>query len=312
MPLVAPVLGVSGIDWTQHWIDACDELGIDWDAQPFGALCRAASADGSLCRRSCTTEEIGAFLNRFLKTNAESAVTSHSLKHTTLAWCAAYGLDEPSRTLLGHHELQGAKAMTVYSRDLLTRPLQLFCSMLTNIRLDHFRPDESRTSRMVDLLKLGSTEQLAAKCGHQKVFLGKTDVPAPDDDASCVPTTPLQDDAAASVRADPADEESSDLASSSSSSDDSSSGEQDQSTSLHISGPVWRNLRSHVVHRCASTKRQTACGRLVDDAHFELMTEGCSTLNARCSRCFKGEIIADVDGLVNALDRGRSKRQRAK
>ena len=110
--------------------------------------------DGSLCRRSCTTEEIGNFANKFLKTGGESAISSHSFKHTTLAWCSAYGLDEPSRTLLGHHELQGAKAMAVYSRDMLTRPLQLYCSMLANIRQDHFRPDESRTSRMVDLMKI--------------------------------------------------------------------------------------------------------------------------------------------------------------
>ena len=91
------------------------------------------------------------FLNRTLSTNSENAVTPHSLKHTTPSWCAAYGLDEPSRTLLGHHELQGAKAMTVYSRDLLTRPLQLYCSMLESVHCDHFKPDESRTSRMVDL-----------------------------------------------------------------------------------------------------------------------------------------------------------------
>jgi hypothetical protein len=37
---------------------------------------------------------------------------------------------------------------------MLTRPLQLYCSMLANIRQDHFSPDESRTSRMVDLMKI--------------------------------------------------------------------------------------------------------------------------------------------------------------
>ena len=137
MPLVAPVLGVTAVDWKKHWVQACESLGVSFDKEPCGTLCRAASHGGVLCKRSCTTEEVGIFLNKILKTNTENAVTSHSLKHTTLSWCAVYGLDEPSRTLLGHHELQGAKAMTVYSRDLLTRPLQLFCSMLANIRLDH-------------------------------------------------------------------------------------------------------------------------------------------------------------------------------
>ena len=126
MPLVAPLLGVMDVDWSKHWLAAMQELNIDVDHEPFGAICRAPAHDGSLCRRSCTTEEIGNFANKFLKTGGESAISSHSFKHTTLAWCSAYGLDEPSRTLLGHHELQGAKAMAVYSRDMLTRPLQLF------------------------------------------------------------------------------------------------------------------------------------------------------------------------------------------
>ena len=310
MPLVAPVLGISGVDWTRYWLEACDSLGVSWGTEPFGALCRAAASDGTLCIRSCTTEEIGVFLNRILQTNVESAVTSHSLKHTTLSWCAAYGLDEPSRTLLGHHELQGAKAMAVYSRDLLTRPLQLYCSMLTNIRLDHFRPDESRTSRMVDLLKLGDGQHVA-KSGHEQVLHGKKADESIRDDDSCVPTTPADVEPVPRARDDQLEEDSSDIASTDSSSSDSSSDDQHQDSARHIPGPVWRNLRSHVVHRCANLARQTSCGRLVDDAHFELLAEGCSTLNARCSRCFKGEIITDVSGLVNALDQGRAKRQRA-
>ena len=66
------------------------------------------------------------------------------------------------------------------------------------------------------------------------------------------------------------------------------------------------------MHRCSALRRQTACGRLVDEAHFELLENGCSTINARCSRCFKGEVISNVDGLVSALDSGRAKRARAK
>ena len=312
MPLVAPVLGVSGVDWTAFWLWACGQLGVDWEVEPFGALCRAASHDGSLCKRSCTTEEVSTFLNKVLQTNAETYVTSHSLKHTTLSWAAAYGLDEPSRTLLGHHELQGSKAMSVYSRDMLTKPLQLFCSMLTNIRLDHFRPDESRTSRMVDLLKIGSGQHATARSGHADVLTCKADGQPPADDVSCVPTTPLGDDSQGGPQGAEDGEESSEIASTGSSSDDSSSDRDEQNAEYYIPGPVWRNIRSHVVHKCATVSRQTLCGRLVDTAHFELLDGGCSTLNARCSRCFKGELITNVEGLVNALDHQKLKRQRAK
>ena len=310
MPLVAPVLGVTTVDWTKHWVQACESLGVSFEKEPFGALCRAASHGGVLCKRSCTTEEVGIFLNKILKTNKENAVTSHSLKHTTLSWCAAYGLDEPSRTLLGHHELQGAKAMTVYSRDLLTRPLQLFCSMLANIRLDHFRPDESRTSRMVDLLRLSAAEKEAGVHVPQKFLDPRSTGVAVQGDEEYEPTSPLGAPPSSKHEDVVDDEASSEIPSTDSSSYDSSSEPDEPRTGMHIEGPVWRNIRSHVVHKCSSFQRQTLCGRLVNDAHFELMQNGCSTLNARCSRCFKGEVISDVSGLVKALDQGKSKRLR--
>ena len=312
MPLVAPVLGVTRVDWTKHWMRACDALGINFEDRPFGALCRAASHGGTLCKRPCTTDEVTTFLNRILKTNSENAVTSHSLKHTTLSWCAAYGLDEPSRTLLGHHELQGARAMTVYSRDLLTRPLQLYCSMLENIRRDHFRPDESRTSRMVDLLKISDLDVVPGQL--QREFVD------PQQTASAVQSEGVEEqlsqsggDTGAHMGEPAEDEASSELASTESSSEDSSSDDGSESADQegrHIAGPVLRNLKSHVVHRCDPLRRQTACGRQADEAHFELLVAGCSTLSARCSRCFKGEVISDLSGLVKALDAGKAKRSR--
>ena len=67
MPLVAPVLGVTATDWTKHWLQAMEALGVSLEAEPFGALCKAPCHDGTLCCRSCTTEEVGAFLNKILK-----------------------------------------------------------------------------------------------------------------------------------------------------------------------------------------------------------------------------------------------------
>lgn len=59
-----------------------------------------------LSSRSMTSEEIANFVNVVLDLNGEDAIRSHSFKSTTLSWAAKYGMDEPSRTLLGHHELQ--------------------------------------------------------------------------------------------------------------------------------------------------------------------------------------------------------------
>ena len=311
MPLVAPLLGVTDTDWSRHWVEAMLELKVDINFEPFGAICRAPAHDGTLCARSCTSEEVSAFINKFLKTGEGNSISSHSFKHTTLAWCSAYGLDEPSRTLLGHHELQGAKSMAVYSRDMLTRPLQLYCSMLANIRKDHFRPDESRTSRMLDLLKISENKvapQEKQLTGTAQIEMQQAGGAADDD--GYAPSTPMDTERKSSNAGDPVDDESSGIASSSSSSDDSSSECVENATSVDIPGPVWRNKRSHVVHKCSEIERQTACGRLVVAANFEMMEKGCSSLNARCSRCFKGEVITNVRGLVEALDQQKAKRQR--
>lgn len=106
MPLVAPINGITKVDWTHHWLNAMSKVGFNFQAQPVGALCRPPLQDGTLADRSLTSDEASRFLRRVLGIEDQD-VKSHSLKHTTLAWCAKYGIDESSRTLLGHHELPG-------------------------------------------------------------------------------------------------------------------------------------------------------------------------------------------------------------
>ena len=67
------------------------------------------------------------------------------------------------------------------------------------------------------------------------------------------------------------------------------------------------------MHKCSEIEQQTACGRLIVQANFELLEQGSSSLNARCSRCFKGEVITNVGGgLIEAFGQQRAKRPRAK
>eukprot|EP00435_Cladocopium_sp_Y103_P025039 s3838_g6.t1 len=317
MPVVCPLLGITHTDWTPQWFATFDALQVDMMACPFGPVCRAPGTDGMLCQRACTSEEISAFVNRVLGISESEKVSSHSLKHTTLSWAASYGIDEPARTLLGHHELQGAKTMAVYSRDMLTRPLQLFCSMLANIRADHFRPDESRTSRLIDLMKLQKGESGTLAAGGVKRTLAGVDKAQPETDNDAVPTSPLDDtqpDLQTAPSADGEGEESDSdaVASTSSSSSDDDDSDNDNSLGVqgHIDGPVLRNRRSKVVHKCGPREGLTFCHRMTSAATFEYLEEGCSTLNARCSRCFRGEVITSRSALAEALDLAKAKRLR--
>ena len=309
LPVVSPILGITTTDWTEAWFAVWDDLKVCRDASPFGALCRAPTADGALCRRSVSSDEISAFLNRFLRTTSDNSVSSHSLKYTTLSWCSSYGVEEPLRTLLGHHELAGSKSMAVYSRDMLTRPLQAYCAMLANIRADHFRPDESRTSRLLDLIKIqdGSVQKPCA-VSETSVPADRTQLEVPMDDYM-EPATPLPSPSVNEPAAGGDETDDSELASTSSdSSQDSPHFGGQSASSDFISGPVWRNCKSHVVHKCGTRRNMTICGRLVSTPNFEMLENGCSTVNARCNRCFKGEVVASMEGLVEALDAAKSKR----
>ena len=164
---------------------------------------------------------------------------------------------------------------------------------------------------MVDLMKIA--DNAAAPVEKQAGALPlqpATGEVCDDGDASCVPTTPLDQGAQGADAAEVADDESSEILSTSSSSSSSSDDDDMPAAQNDIPGPVWRNRRSHVVHRCSQSARSTACGRLVTPSNFELLEEGCSSLNARCGKCFKGEVITSVDGLVSALDQQRAKRPR--
>ena len=171
--------------------------------------------------------------------------------------------------------------------------------MLRNIRLDHFRPDESRTSRLIDALKLqagvtGGAEQEVTQQATESVEVPTTTEEAQGSDAGD----------------ESANDDSSSSSSSSTSDDEGADDQHDFERHDWITGPVWRNKRSKVVHKTARSPTLTFCGRTVDVARFELLDDGCSTLFARCSICFRGEVISTMDGLAEAFDATRSKRAR--
>ena len=57
MPLVCPLLGVTGCNWVEAWMHSWKDLCFDIDKQPFG------SSSGGLCNRACTSDEISVFIN---------------------------------------------------------------------------------------------------------------------------------------------------------------------------------------------------------------------------------------------------------
>ena len=147
MPLVAPIVGTTNKPWGLQFFEILKQCNIDIDANAFGALCRAPLRDGSLGRRPLDSSEISAFVCSVLDVSAERRIRSRAVKATTIAWSARYSLSEDARVLLGRQEHQ-PKPLAVYSRDMLTRPIKQYESMLLTIRNDAYDPDATRSGLM--------------------------------------------------------------------------------------------------------------------------------------------------------------------
>ena len=315
MPLVAPIRGVTERLWAVEWFDILKQVQFNLTAKPIGAVCRPPT-NGMLGTRHLSSEEIGDFLNHVLGLTGERVVTSHCMKTTTLTWCAKYGLEEPARTLLGHHELQ-SQSLACYSRDMLSRPLALYESMLLNIRSGSFLPDETRSGRFaqrkgdvasacseepmrvrvkVENFPEGLSTQSRSEADH---VLGVVDLT--ESSWSLVGSPVSEQDAR---QESPARASSDD---SSSSSTSSSAQEEPLQQKYALDGevkdcnePVYQHKQSRVLHRPNKVAGSLACGRRLGD-NYRFLEQGASFKWARCSVCFKGEVITKTDQLAEAM-----------
>ena len=315
MPLVAPIRGVTERLWAVEWFDILKQVQFNLTAKPIGAVCRPPT-NGMLGTRHLSSEEVGDFLNHVLGLTGERVVTSHCMKTTTLTWCAKYGLEEPARTLLGHHELQ-SQSLACYSRDMLSRPLALYESMLLNIRSGSFLPDETRSGRFaqrkgdvasacseepmrvrvkVENFPEGLSTQSRSEADH---VLGVVDLT--ESSWSLVGSPVSEQDAR---QESPARASSDD---SSSSSTSSSAQEEPLQQKYALDGevkdcnePVYQHKQSRVLHRPNKVAGSLACGRRLGD-NYRFLEQGASFKWARCSVCFKGEVITKTDQLAEAM-----------
>ena len=153
LPMVAPVKGVHGADWATPWIQHRTEMGLSFP--PEGLIMPAPGEDGMATQRPLESGECGKWLRRLL--NVEDAtgphsgrrVSSHSLKCTVLSYAAKRGLPVPDRLMLGYHSSQMHMAM-VYSRDGAAASLLLLERLIDEIARGKFRPDSTRSGRLID------------------------------------------------------------------------------------------------------------------------------------------------------------------
>ena len=167
LPMVAPVIGVNGRDWATPWLQLRQKMGLQ--LPPSGLIMPAPDRHGGTSQRPLESGECGRWLRRLLEVDVEPGldpdrrVSSHSLKCTFLSFAAKRGLSVPDRLMLGYHASQMHMAL-VYSRDGAAASLLLLEKMIDEIVKGSFRPDSTRSGRIIEVLDEPSgTQSLAVK-----------------------------------------------------------------------------------------------------------------------------------------------------
>ena len=313
LPILVPARGIPGDVWVGRAIDILQAAGISLENPIDGPLLPAPSGErGGFMQRGLRSQETSAMLRRFIGVGdpapgqLEPAVSSHSLKATTLAWAARFGLSPSTRSLLGRHTSSLHETFSVYSRDLMVGPVMEMQSMLDSIANGEFMPDQPRSG----YFKRGP------QSGHFGADLAQhVDVQAVDVDAadvlsvkSCqtVQTFPGENDSERDMNG-PGPEvapepEGADSCGSSESSSDSGCMSSDDSDMVEPPPRVKRfraripseekwyvHAKSHLVHRFNGDThgdiRFLVCGKRLNDA-YSLCTEA-SAWNVLCKSCNK-------------------------
>lgn len=151
LPMVAPRLGVSGIDWFSNWQRACIEAG---KPKGDGVPMLPIPTHNGWARNCLGPGEAADWLRQLLRAagidqDQLSNVGTHSLKTTCLSWAAKYGAPIDVRRHLGYHMASSEKMTLLYSRDAAAAPLRVLEGILLDIRGLKFQPDNTRSGYFV-------------------------------------------------------------------------------------------------------------------------------------------------------------------
>ena len=132
----------------QDSLDVRNQLGIDFTA---GMPTRPApNSEGEPTKRPLTTDAMKKWLHLLLDAKgiclSGRRLTSHNSECTILSWLAKCGDEWADRMALGEH-VSFMKSAIVCSRDAMTRPIRVLESLLLDVRLGRFAPDETRSGR---------------------------------------------------------------------------------------------------------------------------------------------------------------------
>jgi len=151
LPLIIPMVSVSGVPWWEHWAKSRKDLDMGVEGELDFPLLPGFTTEGKPTMRSMCASEIGKLLRDFLGVAhmSRNVIRSHSLKATILSWMAKFGSPLPLRRLAGHHLDSTSKSPETYSRDCMAPVMMEISKILQQIGRQQFLPDATRSGRFV-------------------------------------------------------------------------------------------------------------------------------------------------------------------
>ena len=150
LPVVAPTMGVSGLDWGNSFLKLRQAAALRaWPQIPF---LPAPILGGGWSMGKLSTTEASMWLCELLHKYGVAKekltnVGAHSMKATALSWMAKAGMEPKLRRLMGYHIKPKDTSVVLYSRDALGPGLEKFSEIIEEIKNGRFRPDASRSGR---------------------------------------------------------------------------------------------------------------------------------------------------------------------
>ena len=348
LPIVLPWEGVSQDSWVEIFLDVYKQCGLDIEKRPLGPLLPAPKQGSGFCARPLSTSEAAVWLRALLENTRDcSTFRSHSLKATTLIWCAKAGFDKETRSVLAHHCSAVSGSEVVYSRHLQTRALRKLSMLLKRLRIGlgfeeetmkefglnvtpaPFTPFGLKTPAVfvpaTPNLVSGASDLQKGALGHaienmldiediQSVKEELGDVEGAAEAADMLSVFPLEIVQKGVIEID--------SSSGSSSGDDGSSSD---SGSDVLQGSIirdfpkyvesipeglefFKHVKSGIVHKCKDGSRVSACKLLMSD-RYKVLPRELYTKWPKCLRCFPKDHnrIRDVSELIGAVDAAHKK-----
>ena len=146
LPMSAPINTVSGLDWSREWLQLRRDAGLE--AGEGKPLLPAPNDGGTWANVPLSAMSAGIWLRSLLQGVEGPAVESigtHSMKSTTLSWCAKFGIDASVRRALGYHTCSADRSVNIYARDAMSTPLRELQKVINSIVNKEFFPDETRS-----------------------------------------------------------------------------------------------------------------------------------------------------------------------